>query len=342
MSDKDALVSDSEQEKCGHCGLPIHPSDPVHYYGWFKAHHESRCRDLLQAEIKRLSAALTAQQQEPVMKQAVYWLIERGSPAEWLVNYSYGKAEWTTDSKNALRGTQEVMAKLLSGWNLEVTHDARITEHIDVLCDFGKNQRAIKDPCSDGGLIAEARGAHLRCEGKCAYKEQVIGETTASAQQPQPQQESVAWIWDSGTNRGLVFTPSAPPDYENVTIRPLIYGDTAPPSGVREGMLRAALERIAKWHGEFPATGRKWDDGTPMSYYAAYGSNGERDYMRKVASDAITAAATLPAEQGVVVPVEKLQQWRNSLSNLERSSREYVCGIRMEMDDLLRAAQEGK
>ena len=50
---------------------------------------------------------------------------------------------------------------------------------------------------------------------------------------------------------------------------------------------RAALERISKWFGEFPPTGRTWDDGTAMSYAAAFGSNGERDYMRQVAASAL-------------------------------------------------------
>jgi hypothetical protein len=52
----------------------------------------------------------------------------------------------------------------------------------------------------------------------------------------------------------------------------------------------AALQKIARWHGEFPDTGRKWDDGTPMSYGACVGSNGERDYMRQIALDALVAA----------------------------------------------------
>lgn len=54
-----------------------------------------------------------------------------------------------------------------------------------------------------------------------------------------------------------------------------------------EKTLRAALERIAKWFGEFPDTGRTWDDGSPMSYAACYGSNGERDYMRQIARVAL-------------------------------------------------------
>lgn len=51
--------------------------------------------------------------------------------------------------------------------------------------------------------------------------------------------------------------------------------------------LRAALERIAKWEGEFPSTGRTWDDGSPMSYAACFGSNGERDFIRQIARVAL-------------------------------------------------------
>lgn len=58
--------------------------------------------------------------------------------------------------------------------------------------------------------------------------------------------------------------------------------------------MRRALTRIEKWHDEFPPTGVFWPniDGTnsdrPMSYGACYGSNGERDYMRSVARDALS------------------------------------------------------
>jgi hypothetical protein len=58
--------------------------------------------------------------------------------------------------------------------------------------------------------------------------------------------------------------------------------------------LRSALERIVKWKGEFPETGRFWDEPkntNPMSYAACYGSDGERDYMRKVARDALDFVA---------------------------------------------------
>lgn len=48
---------------------------------------------------------------------------------------------------------------------------------------------------------------------------------------------------------------------------------------------RAALERIAAW--EMPVTGRTWDDGTPMSYAACYGSNGERDHIKAMARAAL-------------------------------------------------------
>lgn len=55
----------------------------------------------------------------------------------------------------------------------------------------------------------------------------------------------------------------------------------------RATALLEALERIGRWFGEFPPSDAVWPDGAPMSYGAAYGSNGERDYMREVANAAI-------------------------------------------------------
>ncbi len=58
---------------------------------------------------------------------------------------------------------------------------------------------------------------------------------------------------------------------------------------IQRESLRGALRRIEKWYGEFPDTGKFWEntDGTisdrPMSYGACNGSNGERDYMRGIA-----------------------------------------------------------
>jgi hypothetical protein len=56
---------------------------------------------------------------------------------------------------------------------------------------------------------------------------------------------------------------------------------------------RDALERIQRWFGEFPATGRQHQDGSPMSYGWCFGSNGERDFMREVARAAIARIAAL-------------------------------------------------
>jgi hypothetical protein len=53
---------------------------------------------------------------------------------------------------------------------------------------------------------------------------------------------------------------------------------------------RIALDKIARWFGEFPSTGDKWDDGTAVSYGAKFGSNGERDYMRGIALNALSTA----------------------------------------------------
>lgn len=67
--------------------------------------------------------------------------------------------------------------------------------------------------------------------------------------------------------------------------------------------MRSALEKIWRWFGEFPASGCFWPadahrEAEPMSYGAAFGSNGERDYMRKVAHDALPArSASAPAQE---------------------------------------------
>lgn len=46
--------------------------------------------------------------------------------------------------------------------------------------------------------------------------------------------------------------------------------------------LRSALTRIAKWHGEFPATGTQYDNGDPVSWGVTYDSNKKHDYIKKI------------------------------------------------------------
>ena len=62
-------------------------------------------------------------------------------------------------------------------------------------------------------------------------------------------------------------------------------------------MLRDALERIYEWNS-FPPTGYYWEDDIerPMSYSTAFGNSGERDYMRKVAKNALDAALAAEKE----------------------------------------------
>lgn len=57
----------------------------------------------------------------------------------------------------------------------------------------------------------------------------------------------------------------------------------------QQAVLVDALSKIEKWFGEFPPTGKTWATGEEMSYLAAYGSNGERDFMRSVAREALAA-----------------------------------------------------
>jgi hypothetical protein len=58
--------------------------------------------------------------------------------------------------------------------------------------------------------------------------------------------------------------------------------------GQRITQLEAALQTIVEWK-DFPATGSFWGDEPTreMSYSAAFGSNGERDYMRRVAEQVL-------------------------------------------------------
>jgi hypothetical protein len=42
--------------KCGHCGFDIHPSEHRRSFGFYIAHQEHRCRELLLTEISRLKS----------------------------------------------------------------------------------------------------------------------------------------------------------------------------------------------------------------------------------------------------------------------------------------------
>lgn len=63
---------------------------------------------------------------------------------------------------------------------------------------------------------------------------------------------------------------------------------------------KVVLERIAEW--KMPATGKKWPSGEPMSFGACYGSNGERDFIRQLAIDALNASATTSGDRTASTP----------------------------------------
>lgn len=50
-------------------------------------------------------------------------------------------------------------------------------------------------------------------------------------------------------------------------------------------VMRDALEAVIRW--EMPITGKFHKSGDPMSYGHCYGSNGERDYIRDLATQAL-------------------------------------------------------
>jgi hypothetical protein len=53
----------------------------------------------------------------------------------------------------------------------------------------------------------------------------------------------------------------------------------------RVAVLEGALTKIAAW--ELPTTEEKWGDGSPMSYGAVHGTNGEREFIRGAAAAAL-------------------------------------------------------
>jgi hypothetical protein len=58
--------------------------------------------------------------------------------------------------------------------------------------------------------------------------------------------------------------------------------------------LEAALFKIEDW--QLPKSEQTWPDGTPMSYGAAFGSNGERNWARTVAHEALIGGTAASAE----------------------------------------------
>lgn len=97
-------------------------------------------------------------------------------------------------------------------------------------------------------------------------------------------------------------------------------------------LLIAALRTIERWDW-FPDTNRTWDDGTPMSYSAAYGSNGERDYMRKIARDALAALSEAQGSDIPAMPKELREPFEDYYSgvadHIQRRAAQwgFECGV---------------
>lgn len=95
--------------------------------------------------------------------------------------------------------------------------------------------------------------------------------------------EPVLELWSSANQMWLGIP--CDPDYAHDAGYRYLF-PVAPPAVVR-GLVEA-LERIERWHGEFPSVER--EDGTHVSYGWAFGSNGQRDFMRNIARAALKAA----------------------------------------------------
>lgn len=68
--------------------------------------------------------------------------------------------------------------------------------------------------------------------------------------------------------------------------------------------MRETLERIEQW--VMPESGLFWNDdpAKPVSYGAAFGSNGEREYIRKLAREALQQADSITFKVGDIVRIK--------------------------------------
>jgi hypothetical protein len=88
----------SNQEKvrlCGHCGREIHGSESgLRHFGFYVAHAESRCRDILKAEIDQLNALVKQlcdiNHDHIVGMQAAYIEWQHGKGAESAMSWIEG------------------------------------------------------------------------------------------------------------------------------------------------------------------------------------------------------------------------------------------------------------
>lgn len=105
--------------------------------------------------------------------------------------------------------------------------------------------------------------------------------------------ERYADYWKKGAwnepdrSAALICMEQAVNGWKNFAYALLREAEAARPEAERILRLEDALRKIARWHGEFPPSGFKLEGGEEMSYGMAYGSNGERDYMRKIALAAL-------------------------------------------------------
>jgi|GEM_PF-3784566 len=110
-----------------------------------------------------------------------------------------------------------------------------------------------------------------------------------SSPQPGYTKEQMGEAYDeglsiTGTDTALLSVSTAYGGYAELK---QTYLNSLPPAK-DAGILVEALRKVAEW--KLPETGRFWDDDKtrPLSYEAAYGSNGAREFIRGIARAALT------------------------------------------------------
>lgn len=145
----------------------------------------------------------------------------------------------------------------------------------------------LPEPTIEGSVMHEELKICYRAPVHFTADQMQAYAGAAIAHQPPKEaltEKAIDAIWESLP--GLTIIKDKPQDQWNRLLRHE-FAAAAIAASAPNKQLVAALQRIANWDMPPPV---KISDGTTISYAAAYGSNGVRDYMRAIARDALASA----------------------------------------------------
>lgn len=186
-------------------------------------------------------------------------------------------AKWHIETNNPSPEKLEALESHISHW-LEVVRDLRSLLQSDNNDERNASQQELNSSTGAGIPKNQITNKGETADWK-ALREKFFAECTDNKDFP---------TWDGYIKKPVINI--APHDLFE-WFKKNLEGETKEPvlSAFKECFqkFKEALQKIEEW--ELPPTGKFWDkeQTEPMSYGAAYGSNGERDYMRQIARTAL-------------------------------------------------------